>query len=129
MLVDHHATWTSRIPAADLDGARSARRVHVGTTVTISTRIRVFDQVLAVAERLRRCLLLVSARIRTTPHEELDFSRPISCACPASEGRRHRLAGLDYHYKYSTPEAQGRRASATTSPRRARLVCRSRSIA
>ena len=50
MLVDHHCHLDFPDFAADLDGVVArARAAGVGAMVTISTRIRKFDQVLAVA--------------------------------------------------------------------------------
>ncbi|WP_072391298.1 TatD family hydrolase [Hyphomicrobium sp. CS1GBMeth3] len=107
MLVDHHCHLDFPEFAADLDGVVArAKAAGVGTLVTISTRIRKFDQVRAVAERFPD----VYCSVGTHPHnadEELDI--------PASEIIRLAQhpkvvavgeAGLDYHYKNGTPAAQ-----------------------
>lgn len=107
MLVDHHCHLDFPDFAADLDGVVArAKAVGVGTMVTISTRIRKFDQVRAIAERFPD----VYCSVGTHPHnadEELDI--------PTSEIMRLAQhpkvvaigeAGLDYHYKNGTPAAQ-----------------------
>lgn len=107
MLVDHHCHLDFPEFATDLAGVVArAKKAGVGTLVTISTRIRKFDQVAAVAERFPD----VYCSVGTHPHnadEELDI--------PASEivrlSRHPKVvaigeAGLDYHYKHSSPAGQ-----------------------
>ncbi|HYD15423.1 MAG TPA: TatD family hydrolase [Hyphomicrobium sp.] len=107
MLVDHHCHLDFPEFASDLAGVVArANKAGVGTMVTISTRIRKFDQILAVAERFPD----VWCSVGTHPHnadEELDI--------PASEIVRLAQhpkvvavgeAGLDYYYKHSTPAGQ-----------------------
>ena len=83
-----------------------AREAGVGTMVTISTRIREFDKVLAVAERFDDVYCSVGTHPHNA-HEELDI--PLE---KLVELTRHPKvvavgeAGLDYYYKHSTPEAQ-----------------------
>ncbi len=107
MLVDHHCHLDFPEFADDLAGVVArAKAAGVGTMVTISTRIRRFDQILAVAERFPD----VYCSVGTHPHnadEELDI--------PTSEIVRLAQhpkvvaigeAGLDYHYKLSSPAGQ-----------------------
>jgi TatD DNase family protein len=107
MLVDHHCHLDFPDFAADLDGVIArARAAGVTRMVTISTRIRKFDQVLAVAEKYADVYCSVGTHPHNA-HEELDI--PVDEIVRLS---RHPKvvaigeAGLDYHYKHSTPEAQ-----------------------
>jgi TatD DNase family protein len=107
MLVDHHCHLDFPDFAADLDGVVArAQAAGVGTMVTISTRIRRFDQVLAVAERFDNVYCSVGTHPHNA-HEELDFK-----AADIVRLAKHPKvvaigeAGLDYHYQHSTPEAQ-----------------------
>lgn len=107
MLVDHHCHLDFPDFAADLDGVVArARAVGVGAMVTISTRIRRFDQVLAVAERYDDVYCSVGTHPHNA-HEELDF-KPADIVRLAEHPKVVAIgeAGLDYHYKHSTPEAQ-----------------------
>lgn len=107
MLVDHHCHLDFPEFADDLAGVVArAKKAGVGTLVTISTRIRKFDQVAAVAERFPD----VYCSVGTHPHNA-DEERDI----PASEivrlSRHPKVvaigeAGLDYHYKNGSPAAQ-----------------------
>ncbi|WP_295559209.1 TatD family hydrolase [uncultured Hyphomicrobium sp.] len=107
MLVDHHCHLDFPEFADDLAGVVArAEKAGVGTLVTISTRIRKFDQIRAIAERFPD----VWCSVGTHPHnadEELDI--------PASEIVRLSQhpkvvaigeAGLDYYYKHSSPAGQ-----------------------
>jgi TatD DNase family protein len=107
MLVDHHCHLDFPDFASELDQVIArARDAGVGTMVTISTRIREFDKVLAVAERFENVYCSVGTHPHNA-HEELDI--PLERIV---ELTRHPKvvavgeAGLDYHYKHSTPEAQ-----------------------
>jgi TatD DNase family protein len=107
MLVDHHCHLDFPDFASELDNVVArAREAGVGTMVTISTRIRQFDKVLAVAERFEDVYCSVGTHPHNA-HEELDI--PLERIV---ELTRHPKvvavgeAGLDYHYKNSTPEAQ-----------------------
>ena len=107
MLVDHHAHLDFPQLAEERDAiiARAAA-AGVGMIVTISTRIRRFPEILAIAERYPN----VFCSVGTHPHqadEEVDV--------PASEivrlSRHPKVvsvgeAGLDYFYKHATPENQ-----------------------
>jgi TatD DNase family protein len=107
MLVDHHCHLDFPQFAPDLDGVVArAGAADVGLMVTISTRIRRFDQVLAVAERFPNVYCSVGTHPHNA-HEELDI--------PVEEivrlARHPKVvaigeAGLDYHYQHSTPAAQ-----------------------
>ena len=107
MLVDHHCHLDFPELAADLDGVVArAKTAGVGTLVTISTRIRKFDQILGVAERFPD----VFCSVGTHPHnadEELD----ISTSEIVRLSRHPKVvaigeAGLDYYYKHSSPAGQ-----------------------
>jgi TatD DNase family protein len=107
MLVDHHCHLDFPDFAPELDQVVArAREAGVGTMVTISTRIREFDKVLAVAERFDDIYCSVGTHPHNA-HEELDI--PLE---KLIELTRHPKvvavgeAGLDYYYKHSTPEAQ-----------------------
>jgi TatD DNase family protein len=107
MLVDHHCHLDFPDFAADLDSVVArARAAGVGTMVTISTRIRRFDEILAVAERFDDVYCSVGTHPHNA-HEELDF-KPADIVCLAQHPKVVAIgeAGLDYHYKNSTPEAQ-----------------------
>lgn len=107
MLIDHHCHLDFPQFALELDDV-VARAQAAGVTqmVTISTRIRKFDHVLAVAERFPNVFCSVGTHPHNA-HEELDI--------PAAEivrlSKHPKVvaigeAGLDYYYKHSTPEAQ-----------------------
>jgi TatD DNase family protein len=107
MLVDHHCHLDFPDFAENLDGivARAAA-AGVGMIVTISTRIRRFEAVLAIAQRYPQ----VFCSVGTHPHyahEELDV--PVEEIARLS---RHPKvvaigeAGLDYFYDKSPREAQ-----------------------
>jgi TatD DNase family protein len=107
MLVDHHCHLDFPELAGDLDGVVArARAAGVGVMVTISTRIRRFADVLAVAERYPDVYCSVGTHPHNA-HEEPDI--PVAEIVRLS---RHPKvvaigeAGLDYHYQHSTPEAQ-----------------------
>jgi TatD DNase family protein len=107
MLVDSHCHLDFPDFAPELDAVVSrAAAAGVGHMVTISTRVRRHAQVLAIAERFPT----VTCSVGTHPHhahEELDIT-----AADLIERARHPKvvaigeAGLDYHYDFSTPDAQ-----------------------
>ena len=107
MLVDHHCHLDFPDFASDLDGdVARAGAAGVGLMVTISTRIRQFDHVLAVAERFNNVFCSVGTHPHNA-HEELD----ISVEAIVRLARHPKVvaigeAGLDFHYQNSTPEAQ-----------------------
>lgn len=107
MLVDHHCHLDFPDFADDLAGVVArAGSAGVGLMVTISTRIRKFDQVLGVATQFDNVFCSVGTHPHNA-HEELDISvdeivRLAAHPKVVAIGE----AGLDYHYDNSTPEAQ-----------------------
>lgn len=107
MLVDHHCHLDFPEFAADLDGVVArAKQAGVATLVTISTRIRKFDQIKAVAERFPD----VFCSVGTHPHNA-DEERGIPTAEIVRLAQHPKVvaigeAGLDYHYKLGSPAAQ-----------------------
>ena len=102
MLVDSHCHLDFPKLAAELDEVIArAGRAGVGLMVTISTRIRKFPEVLAIAERYDN----VYCSVGTHPHnadEELDI--PVSeIVALAAHPKVVAIgeAGLDYHYDNS----------------------------
>ncbi len=106
-LVDHHCHIDRPEFSADRDAVVDrARKAGVHVMVNISTRVRKFDDLLAVVERYEG----VFGTIGTHPHyahEELDVSAD-DLARLAQHDKIVGIgeAGLDYYYKHSTPEAQ-----------------------
>jgi TatD DNase family protein len=107
MLVDSHCHLDFPDFAAELDQVVArARAAGIGTMVTISTRVRQFDQVCAVAERFDHIYCSVGTHPHNA-HEELDVT-----ADDLSKIAEHPKvvaigeAGLDYHYDNSPREAQ-----------------------
>lgn len=107
MLVDHHCHLDFPEFAPELDQVVArAREAGVGTMVTISTRIRQFDKVRAVAERFDDVYCSVGTHPHNA-HEELDI--PLEKLIELTAHPKVVAvgeAGLDYYYKHSTPEAQ-----------------------
>jgi TatD DNase family protein len=107
MIVDSHCHLDFPDFAADLDAiVERATAAGVGRIVTISTRVRQFDKLLAIAERFSN----VYCSVGTHPHnarEELDITVDDLIA----RSRHPKMvaigeAGLDYHYDYSPRDAQ-----------------------
>jgi TatD DNase family protein len=107
MLVDSHCHLDFPDFADELDAVvERARAAGIGRIVTISTRVKRHDQVLAIAERFAD----VFCSVGTHPHhaqEELDLTVNDLVA----RTRHPRVvaigeAGLDYHYHYSPVAAQ-----------------------
>ena len=107
MLIDSHCHLDFPDFADDLDAIIArARDAGIGRIVTISTRVRRHDQVLAIAERFGD----VFCSVGTHPHhaqEEPD----VTVDDLVARTRHPRVvaigeAGLDYHYHYSPVEAQ-----------------------
>lgn len=107
MLVDSHC----HLDFAETDAERAdiiarAQAVGVERIVTISTRVRQIERVLAIAEAHEAVYCSVGTHPHNA-HEELDIS-----ASRLIELTAHKKvvavgeAGLDYHYDNSTPEAQ-----------------------
>lgn len=107
MLVDHHCHLD--FPQFEDTRAELIARAHaagVGAMVTISTRIRQLDKLLAIAETYPS----VFCSVGTHPHyadEELDISTAEIVAL-AQHPRVVAIgeAGLDYHYQKSSKEGQ-----------------------
>jgi TatD DNase family protein len=113
MLVDSHCHLDFPDFAGELDGVVArARAAGVGRIVTISTRVRRQDELIAIAERFPD----VFCSVGTHPHhahEELD----VTAADLVARTRHPKVvaigeAGLDYHYDNSprAAQAQGFRA-------------------
>lgn len=107
MLVDHHCHLDFPDFAPELDDVVArAHEAGVATLVTISTRIRRFDEVKAVAERFNNVYCSVGTHPHNA-HEELDI--PVEEIVALSKHPKVVAigeAGLDYHYQHSTPAAQ-----------------------
>ena len=106
-LVDSHCHLDFPDFQDDLDGVVGrARAAGIGRVVTISTRVRRLDGLIAIAERFPD----VYCSVGTHPHhahEELD----ITAADLVARTRHPKVvaigeAGLDYHYDNSPREAQ-----------------------
>lgn len=107
MLVDHHCHLDFPEFASELDDVVArARAAGVATLVTISTRIREFDKLKAIAERFEDVYCSVGTHPNNA-HEELDI--PLERIIELSQHPKVVAigeAGLDYHYDTSTPAAQ-----------------------
>ncbi len=107
MLVDSHCHLDFPDFAEELDDiVARAEAAGIGRMVTISTRVRQFDRVLAVAERYDS----VFCSVGTHPHnadEELDIE-PADLERISGHPKVVAIgeAGLDYHYDNSPREAQ-----------------------
>src|SRR6186713_1281042 len=109
MLVDSHCHLDFPDFAEDLDGIVSrARAAGIGRMVTISTRVRKLNQLLAIAERYDD----VYCSVGTHPHnaDEEDGITPDELVALTEHPRVVALgeAGLDYFYDNGSPEAQAR---------------------
>jgi TatD DNase family protein len=107
MLVDHHCHLDFPQLAENREAViRRAKAAGVGVIVTISTRIRRLPEILAIAESDPD----VYCSVGTHPHqahEELDLGvEEIVRLAEHPKVVAIGEAGLDYHYKHSTPEAQ-----------------------
>lgn len=107
MLVDHHCHLDFPQFAAERDQviARAAA-AGVGVIVTISTSIRRLPELLKIAEAYPNVFCSVGTHPHIA-HQELDI--PVEEIVRLSEHPKVVAigeAGLDYHYKNSTPEAQ-----------------------
>ena len=107
MLVDHHCHLDHWASETERDGlVARARAAGVGTIVTISTRIRRFEEYAAIAERYPDVLTTVGTHPHQA-HEELDV--PLADIVRLAEHPKCvgvGEAGLDYFYEKSPPEAQ-----------------------
>jgi TatD DNase family protein len=107
MLVDSHCHLDFPDFADELDRiVFRAGEAGVGTMVTISTRIRRFDAVRAIADRYDNAFCSVGTHPHYA-HEELDFSDDdIARMTEHPKVVAIGEAGLDYHYDNSPREAQ-----------------------
>ena len=107
MLVDHHCHLDFPQLADDRAGLLArARAAGVGVIVTISTRIRRLPELLAIAEANDNVYCSVGTHPHNA-HEELDIAaQGIVRLSEHPKVVAIGEAGLDYHYKNSTPEAQ-----------------------
>ncbi|MBV9556103.1 MAG: TatD family hydrolase [Pseudolabrys sp.] len=107
MLVDSHCHLDFPDFASELDAiVNRARAAGIGRMVTISTRVRRHEQVMAVAERYDD----VYCSVGTHPHyahEELDIGA-VDLVARTNHPKVVAIgeAGLDYHYDNSPREAQ-----------------------
>lgn len=107
MLVDSHC----HLDFSDFEPERDEvvqRAVDAGISrmITICTRVKKFDQILILAERYEQVYCSVGTHPNNA-HEELDITaddllRLADHPKVVAIGE----AGLDYHYDYSTPQAQ-----------------------
>jgi TatD DNase family protein len=107
IVVDSHCHLDFPDFAPDLDGiVDRARAADIARMVSISTRVRQFDRLLAIAERFPD----VYCSIGTHPHYA--HEEPEVTVDDLIERSRHPKvvaigeAGLDYHYDFSPREAQ-----------------------
>lgn len=109
MLVDSHCHLDFPDFADDLDGiVARAEAAGIGRIVTISTRVRKLDGLLAIAERFPN----VYCSVGTHPHHA-DEEDGISAQELIDATRHPKVvalgeAGLDYFYENGSPEAQAR---------------------
>ncbi|WP_029039922.1 TatD family hydrolase [Cucumibacter marinus] len=107
MLVDSHCHLDFDSLQSDIEGVMArAREAGVERMVTISTRIKRFDEITAIAERFENVYCSVGTHPHNA-HEELDIdveeivrlSAHPKCVAIGE-------AGLDYHYDNSPRDAQ-----------------------
>ena len=107
MLIDSHCHLDFPDFASELDAVVGrAKSAGVGHMLTISTRVRKFDEVLAVAERFPE----VTCSIGTHPHYASE-ERDVTLAEIVEPARNPRVVaigevGLDYFYQKSSREDQ-----------------------
>jgi TatD DNase family protein len=109
MLVDSHCHLDFPDFAPDLDAlVQRAEAAGIGRIVTISTRVRRLDGLLAIAGRFPN----VYCSVGTHPHhaDEEDGISPDELIALTKHPKVVALgeAGLDYFYKKSSPDAQAR---------------------
>jgi TatD DNase family protein len=107
VLIDSHCHLDFPDFADDLDGiVARAEAAGIVRIVSISTRVRAFDRLLAIAERFSN----VYCSIGTHPHhahEELDVTvEDIVAYARHAKVVAIGEAGLDYHYDFSPRDAQ-----------------------
>jgi TatD DNase family protein len=107
MLVDSHCHLDFPALALELDQVmQRARKAGIGRLITISTRVRLFSQVLAITDRFDE----VYCSVGTHPHhasEEPDVTvADLVSAAASKKVVAIGEAGLDYHYDNSPRDAQ-----------------------
>ncbi|RDE08625.1 TatD family hydrolase [Pelagibacterium lacus] len=107
MLVDSHCHLDFDVLAGDIDGGLARARANgVTHCVTISTRIRRFDTIRAIAETHDNVFCSVGTHPHNA-HEELDISvEEIIALSQHPKCVAIGEAGLDYHYDSSPRDAQ-----------------------
>jgi TatD DNase family protein len=107
MLVDSHCHLDFPDFADELDAiVKRAEAAGIGRIVTIGTRVRRHDQVLAIAERFPAVFCSVGTHPHNA-HEELDVTAS-DLVARAAHAKVVAIgeAGLDYHYDFSPRAAQ-----------------------
>ena len=107
MLVDHHCHLDFSQFAEDRAGVvERARQAGVGVIVTISTRVKCFPDILAIAEGFDN----VFCSVGTHPHQADEETEITTADLVRLSGHPKVVAvgeaGLDYFYKKSTPQNQ-----------------------
>ena len=107
MLVDSHCHLDFPDFSSELDAVVArANAAGIGRIVTICTRVRKFDQVLAVAEKFPEIFCSVGTHPHYA-HEELDIdSKALIALTKNPKVVAIGEAGLDYHYDNSPRDAQ-----------------------
>ncbi|SFO15535.1 TatD DNase family protein [Bradyrhizobium sp. Ghvi] len=109
MLVDSHCHLDFPDFAEDLDGIVSrARTAGVGRMVTISTRVRKLDQLLAIAGRYDDVYCSVGTHPHHADEEDGITSDELIALTQHPKVVALGEAGLDYFYDNGSPEAQAR---------------------
>jgi TatD DNase family protein len=107
MLVDSHCHLDFPDFSSELDAVVArAKAAGIGRMITICTRVRKFDQVLAVAENFSEVFCSVGTHPHNA-HEELDIdSKALIALTKNPNVVAIGEAGLDYHYDNSPRDAQ-----------------------
>lgn len=107
MLIDSHCHLDFDVLAEDIDGVLARAKANgVSHCVTVSTRIRKFDTLVAIAEGHANVFCSVGTHPHNA-HEELDISvEEIVALSQHPKCVAIGEAGLDYHYDSSPREAQ-----------------------
>lgn len=109
MLVDSHCHLDFPDFAEDLDGIVSrARTAGIGRMVTISTRVRKLDQLLAIAGRYDDVYCSVGTHPYNADEEDGISSDELIALTQHPKVVALGEAGLDYFYDDGSPEAQAR---------------------
>lgn len=109
MLVDSHCHLDFPDFAEDLDGiVARARAAGIGRMVTISTRVRKLDQLLAIAGRYDDVYCSVGTHPHNADEEDGISSDELIALTQHPKVVALGEAGLDYFYDDGSPEAQAR---------------------